>query len=68
MNEERLNMDTRKFLKTFGIGAQREIENAVRDAVKAGRLKGNETLSVRAVLTIDGLVEGHTVDGEIALE
>ncbi len=68
MNEERLNMDTRKFLKTFGIGAQREIENAVRDAVKAGRLQGDETLSVRAVLTVDGLLEGHTVAGEIGLK
>lgn len=68
MDEDRFNMDIRKFLKTFGIGAQREIENAVREAVRSGKIQGDETLSVRAVLTIDGLLEGHTVDGEIALE
>lgn len=68
MDEERFNMDIRKFLKTFGIGAQREIEVAVREGVRAGRLEGNETLAVRAVLTIDGLLEEYTVAGEIALE
>ena len=29
MNEERFNIDTRRFLKHFGVTAQREIEKAV---------------------------------------
>ena len=41
--ERRLfNASLRKFLKKVGITSQREIEKAVRDAVEAGRLKGNE--------------------------
>ncbi|HKJ93304.1 MAG TPA: DUF6494 family protein [Longimicrobiales bacterium] len=68
MDEERFNMDTRMFLKTFGVTAQREIENAVREGIRSGELAGDETLAVRAVLTIEGLLEQHTVTGEIALE
>ncbi len=68
MNDERFNMDLRKFLKTFGVTAQREIEKAVAAAVESGRLHGNETLAVRAVLTIEGLLPDHVVNGKIALE
>lgn len=68
MDEERFNMEIRKFLKTFGVTAQREIEGAVREGVRTGRLEGNETLAVRAVLTIEGLLEEYKVRGEIALE
>ena len=39
MNEDALNTSVRKFLKTVGVTAQREIEKAVRDAVSSGRLK-----------------------------
>ena len=68
MNDERFNMDLRKFLKTFGVTAQREIERAVEAGIESGRLQGNETLTVRAVLTIEGLLDAHVVDGTIALE
>ncbi len=68
MDDERFNMDLRKFLKTFGVTAQREIERTVEAGIESGRLKGNETLSVRAVLTIEGLLDAHVVAGTIALE
>jgi hypothetical protein len=68
MNEDVLNTSVRKFLKTVGVTAQREIEKAVRDAVAAGRLKGNETLPAKMVLTVGGLNLSHTVDGPIELE
>ncbi len=68
MNDERFNMDLRKFLKTFGVTAQREIERAVEAGIETGRLQGSETLHVRAVLTIEGLLDTHTVAGTIALE
>ena len=42
MNEDALNTSVRKFLKQVGVTSQREIEKAVRDAVSAGRLKGDE--------------------------
>jgi hypothetical protein len=68
MNEDVLNTSVRKFLKTVGVTAQREIEKAVRDAVAAGRLKGNEKLPAKMVLTVAGLNLSHTVDGPIELE
>ena len=38
MNEDRFNMDIRKFLKVVGVTSQREIETAVRDALAKGKL------------------------------
>ena len=67
MNEDRFNMSVRKFLKVVGVTSQREIEEAVRGAVKAGTLKGHEKLKARVTLTIDGVKLNKTIDGEIAL-
>lgn len=68
MNEEVLNTSLRKFLKTVGVTSQREIEMAIRDAVAAGRIKGNEALKARMVLTIDAVGLNHAIDSTIELE
>ncbi len=68
MNEEVLNMSLRKFLKVVGVTSQQEIEKAIRAAVADGRLKGNEALSARVVLTIDKAGLSHKIDGTIELE
>ena len=68
MNQDTFNLDLRKFLKRFGVTAQREIEQAVAEAIQRGALKGNETLVVRATLTIPGVLDELRVDGDIALE
>jgi hypothetical protein len=68
MNEDRFNMEIRKFLKLVGVTSQREIEEAVREAVKAGKLKGNEKLRARVQLTLDGVGLSKTIEGEIALD
>ncbi|HEX9466421.1 MAG TPA: DUF6494 family protein [Alphaproteobacteria bacterium] len=67
MNEDTFNMEIRKFLKVVGVTSQREIEEAVREAVKAGKLKGNETLKAKVVLTVDGVNLNQTIDGQIKL-
>jgi hypothetical protein len=67
MDEDAFNLSIRKFLKQFGVTAQREIENAIRGAVSDGRLSGTETIPVRATLQVEGLVAGHQVEGEIRL-
>ncbi|TXJ22037.1 MAG: hypothetical protein E6Q28_05860 [Afipia sp.] len=67
MNEDVFNTSIRKFLKQVGVTSQREIEKAVRDAVDAGRLKGNEKLPARMVLTIGEVALSFTIDGEIEL-
>ncbi|HEU4564565.1 MAG TPA: DUF6494 family protein [Gemmatimonadaceae bacterium] len=67
MNEDVFNLELRKFLKRFGVTAQREIEKAVSTALENGALKGDEVLPVRATLVIPGVLEAHHIDGEIAL-
>lgn len=68
MNDDTFNMDVRKFLKVVGVTSQREIERFVAEAMAAGRLKGDETLHARVVLTIDGSDFTHEIKGDIALE
>jgi len=67
MNEDVFNTSLRGFLKKVGITSQREIEKAVRDAVADGRLKGNEKLSAKMVLTLGGVSLTHEITEEIAL-
>lgn len=67
MNEEVFNNELRKFLKRFGVTAQREIERAVREGLERGTLEGNETLSVRATLTIPDVLGELRIDGQIGL-
>ena len=67
MNEDVFNASLRGFLKKVGITSQREIEKAVRDAVASGKLKGNEKLPAKIVLTVDGVSLTHEITGEIEL-
>jgi hypothetical protein len=67
MNEDVFNTSIRKFLKTLGVTAQREIEKAVRQALADGKLKGDEKLPAKAVVTLGGLTFSHEVTGEIEL-
>ncbi len=68
MNEDKFNLSLRQFLKTFGITGQREIEKAVDDAIRVGKLKGNESLRARVTLEVDGLPLEKVVEGDIVLE
>jgi Family of unknown function (DUF6494) len=68
MNEDVFNGSIRKFLKTLGVSAQREIEKAVREAVTQGRIKGNEKFPATARVTLAGLGLSHEIKGEIELE
>jgi hypothetical protein len=67
MNEDRFNMDIRKFLKIVGVTSQREIETAVRDALAKRQLNENALLKARITLSIPELGLEHVVDGEIGL-
>ena len=67
MNEEVFNMEIRKFLKKVGINSQREIEQAVRDALAGSKIGGTEVLPARMTLTIDKIGLTVSIDGSIAL-
>jgi hypothetical protein len=68
MNEDTFNNSIRKFLKTLGVTAQREIEKAVRQALADGRITGNEGWPAKASVTIDGIGFRLDIDGRIELE
>jgi len=68
VNEETFNMELRRFLKRVGITSQRKMEEAVREALDQGRLKGSETVPARVTLEIDSLGVREVIEGNIALE
>jgi Family of unknown function (DUF6494) len=67
MDDDVLNMSVRKFLKQVGVTSQREIEQAVRDAVARGQLKGSESLPVKVELTLGVIGLAVQIDGELEL-
>jgi len=67
MNEDRFNMDIRKFLKVVGVTSQREIEVAVRTALAKGTFAEDVLLKPRVTLSIPELGLEHEIDGEIGL-
>ena len=67
MDEDRFNMSVRKFLKVVGVTSQREIENAVHEAVKAGRLEGAGKVKAKVTLTVEAVGLTHVVEDEIEL-
>jgi hypothetical protein len=67
MKEDVFNIEVRKFLKEVGVTSQREIENAVRRALGAGQIAGDEKLKVVARVQIESVGLDHRVEGKIAL-
>ncbi len=67
MDEDVFNMSVRKFLKKLGVTAQREIEAAVREGLADGTLKGDETVTAKATITLEGLGVDVVIDGDIPL-
>lgn len=55
LNEEKFNLEIRKFLKVVGITSQREIEKAVREAVSAGRLGPGSKIAAKVTLELPEL-------------
>jgi len=62
MDEDRLNMAIRKFLKEVGVTSQREIEKAVRAAKAKGAMR------LKMTLTSDDGTLNHVVETTIKLE
>ena len=62
LDEDRLNLEIRKFLKQVGVTSQREIEKAMRDAVASGKLSDAVSLDAKMTLSIPGLGLEHVVE------
>ena len=68
VDEETFNLSLRRFLKKFGITAQREIERAVRAAVDEGRIAGTESFRASARLRVPEIGLDTEIDGELSLK
>lgn len=67
MDDDAFNLSIRKFLKQFGVTAQRQIERAVADALASGQLSGKEKLRATATLRLPSLGIETVVEDEILL-
>jgi len=68
MNEDVFNGSIRKFLKSLGVSAQREIEKAVHQALADHKFKGNENIPAVATVTIGAIGLRHEIKATIELE
>jgi len=68
VDQETFNLSIRKFLKMVGVGSQREIEQAVQNALASQRIKGEESFVAKVTLEIPALGLKVPFDGEIRLK
>lgn len=65
VDEDTLNTQVRKFLRVVGVTSQGEIENAVRAAAAAGKLRPGQTVKATMRLQIPELGLDHVVDADL---
>jgi hypothetical protein len=65
-NDDKLNLEIRKFLKKVGITSQREMERAIYGAVESGQLNADGTVHAKVTMELPEL--GKTVVLEADLE
>ena len=68
MDQETFNLSIRKFLKMVGVNSQREIEQAVQQALQQKKISGTESMAVKVTLEIPSLGVKVPFDGEIKLK
>lgn len=68
MNEEKLNLSVRKFLKNVGITSQRKIEEKVREKIKSSNISNSKKIIISAQLFSEELNLDEKIEGEIEIE
>ena len=68
MDEEKLNISVRKFLKNVGINSQRLIEEKVRHALSNQKITNSKKILIKARIVSEELDLSHSIDGEIEIE
>jgi len=68
MNEEKLNISTRKLLKNVGVNSQRIIETSIRNAVNSGTIVSSKNITVSISLKIKDLNIEESISGEIEVD
>ena len=67
LDEDRLNLEIRKFLKQVGVTSQREIEKAMRAAAASGKLSDTVSVDAKMTLSIPALGLEHVVEHEFGV-
>ena len=68
MNEEKLNISTRKLLKNVGITSQRIIENSIRKSIDDGIINDSKKIKVSVTLEINDLNIKEIIVGDVEVE
>tara|TARA_B100000524_G_C23597961_1_gene351530 strand:+ start:240 stop:449 length:210 start_codon:yes stop_codon:yes gene_type:complete len=68
MNDEKLNISVRKFLKNVGITSQRKIEEKVRESVESSKITSSKKIKISAQLFSEDLGLDEKIEGEIEVE
>lgn len=68
MNEEKLNLSLRRFLKHVGINSQRIIENSIRKSIDNGVINTSRRVRVSITLEINELDIKEIIDGDIEVD
>ena len=68
MDEEKLNISTRKLLKNVGINSQRINENSIRKSINDGVINNSKKIRVSVTLEISELSIREIIDGDIEVE
>mgnify|MGYP001357190638 CR=1 FL=1 len=68
MNEEKLNISTRKLLKNVGVNSQRIIETSIRKSVESGAINTSKNIKVSVFLKIEDLDVNEKIEGNIEVE
>ena len=68
MNEDKLNLSLRKFLKNVGITSQRKIEEKVRDAISSSKISSSKKIIISAKLLSEDIDLNENIEGEIEIE
>lgn len=68
MNEDKLNLSVRKFLKQVGITSQRIIETNIRDAIATNKISLPNEINISANIKIEKLNIDEKINGKIEIE
>ena len=68
MDQEAFNLSVRKFLKTIGVGSQREIEQAVAAALRHSAVSEHDPIAATMTLEIPAIGLKVPFAGELRLK
>ena len=68
MNEEKLNISIRKFLKGVGINSQRIIENRIRNILENNKNANLSKVNITMQITSTELQIDEKIDGQIDID